>query len=75
MVGERPDSLGKAIEVAFLHPHGGERFLEGCVTKEVERNIGFPIDGIAGTEDDAMKTAIGVIKFALGVVGMDDRDE
>ncbi len=59
----------------MLDSHGDKRLLESIVAEQVERNVGSHIDGVAGTEDDAMKPAVGVGQFALGVFGMDDREE
>ena len=63
------------VDVAFLDSHDGERLLEGVVTEQVERNVGLNIDGVAGTENNAMTPAMGVDEFALGVFGMNNRDK
>jgi hypothetical protein len=76
IVGERPDSLASRSNVVFLDSHGVvSAFSKASWAEQVERNVGFRIDGVAGTENDAMKPAMGVGKFALGVFGMDNRDE
>ena len=65
----------KPIDVAIVDSHGGERLLEGAIAEQVKRNVGFCIDGVARADHDAMKPAMGVGEFALGVFRMDNRDE
>src|SRR5262249_16590459 len=65
----------KTVDVVFLDSHGREGLGEGLVAEQVERDIDLFIDRISGTENDAVKPAMSVGEFSLGVLRMDDGDE
>ena len=60
--------------VAF-DAHLGKGRLEGLVIQQVEGDVGFRIDGVAGADGDAMPSAIDRGQLAFDRVGVDDRNE
>src|SRR5206468_1436339 len=65
----------EALDGVACDLHRGERLLEGVVAKEVERNVGLGIHGIARTNNDGMVVTIDGDELALRFIGRDDRNE